>query len=57
MITYDSLFGKTMTEMTYGVKINDPDDTLLTLAEATVASAMQPAIPGQYLVDIFPLRS
>ncbi|KAF5388732.1 hypothetical protein D9757_004853 [Collybiopsis confluens] len=49
------LFGSTMLASAYGISTNDPNNRYIELAKEAVRGATEVAIPGTYIVDVFPL--
>ena len=42
-------------DIAYGIKVQDSDDHYISLAEEVVNRGSEAAIPGAFLVDVFPI--
>jgi hypothetical protein len=43
-------------KITYGVDLNESNNSYLEVAEETLRGAAEAAVPGAFLVDLLPLR-
>jgi hypothetical protein len=50
-----SNFAATVLDIVYGIKIQDSGDPYISLAEEVVDWASEAAVPGAFLMDLFPI--
>ena len=50
-----SLFSATIMKVAYGIDVQESDDPYILVAEEAVKGMHQAALPGAFLVDLFPM--
>ena len=50
-----SNFAATIMDIVYGIKVQGPGDRYISLVEEVISKANDAAVPGAFLVDLFPV--